>query len=686
MSVIPYIQRDISWLAFNYRVLQEAKDPSVPLLEKIKFLAIYSSNLDEFFRVRVANHRNLVRAGKKTQRDLSFSPEEVLKQVLNIVNEQQYEFSEIFEKHITPALIKEGIVIRKLKKLNQEQLEFIYKFYEDSVQPFVQPVILNGNKVKPFLNNARIYLALHLQDKETPKGDPTYALLLIPSQEVSRFIELPSRSKNQHEIIFLDEIIRYAAQFIFPGYDIMGSYSIKLTRDAELYIDDEFSGNLMAKVKKSLAKRKVGPASRLVYDRKMPKHFLAYLMKVFNISSYDLSPEGRQHNNSDFFTFPSFGKKNLKDKDLPPLPFKPLEKTKSVFDKIKQKDQFLFYPYHSYESTIRFFEDAAIDPQVTHIKIIQYRVAKKSRIMEALMLAVKNGKQVSAFIEIKARFDEEANLQWGEKLEEAGVKVNYSMPGLKVHSKLAIVRKIVEGVPEIYVYLSTGNFHEKTANLYTDFGLFTYNTKLTAESMRLFTYLETKIKPSKPFQHLGVGQFNLNVMLNDLIKNEIKNAEAGKKASIILKLNSLQDREIIKLLYKASQKGVRIKLIVRGICSLVPGVKGISDNITCISIIDRFLEHARVYIFRNDGKEKIFMSSADWMTRNLYHRIETIVPIYDTDHKSFIKRIIKIQLRDNQKSRIIDAKKTNKYSHENPDLMVRSQIETYYICKREGEK
>ncbi len=684
MKVIPYIHRDLSWLSFNYRVLQEAKDPNVPLLERVKFLAIYSSNLDEFFRVRVANHRNLVRAGKKPQKNLAFEPEKVLVRILKIVNTQQEEFTRILEEEILPELIKIGIQL-KTKKFSEDQLAFMTEYFIDHLQPYVHPIILMEDKVKPFLNNANIYLALQLKDKSKPNAKIMYALLRIPSDKKPRFIELPSKKKDKNVVVLLDDIVRNAAQLIFPGFDIVGSYSIKLSRDAELYIDDEFSGDLISKVKKSLSKRNIGVASRLVYDRKIPDDFLQYLMNAFRLHKYDLSPEGRQHNNSDFFKFPSFGLNNLKDPVLNPLSYPPLEKAKSIFDKIAKRDHMLYFPYHSYESVIQFFEQAADDPKVTHIKIIQYRVAKVSRIMNALMKAVKKGKQVTAFIEIKARFDEEANLQWGEKLEEAGVTVFYSMPGLKVHSKMAIVRKVIDKKEQLYSYISTGNFHEDTAKLYTDFGMFTADERITNEVIKLFRYLETKRVPEQKFENLLVGQFNLNEELEGLIDQEIHNAKEGKKAKITLKLNSLQDKDIIKRLYKASNAGVTIKIIVRGICSLVPDLANFSKNIECISIIDRFLEHPRVFIFENNGKEKMFISSADWMVRNLHHRIETIVPVYNKEIRKFIKKILGIQFSDNTKARIIDKSQANHYKSDNSNLSVRSQVEIYHYIKRNLE-
>ncbi|MFT6336777.1 MAG: polyphosphate kinase [Saprospiraceae bacterium] len=680
--MIPYIHRDISWLAFNYRVLQEAKDPSVPLFERIKFLAIYSSNLDEFFRVRVANHRSLLRTGKKTRSSLDFEPAEILSKILKIVNSQQEEFSRIFEKEIIPELAKNNINILRRKKLNEEQQEFIEDYFKDNMLPFVQPVLLVENKIKPFLNTGALYLAMHLEEITSQNKKPQYAVVKIPSDHLPRFIELSPRNEGEHDIIVIDDIVRHNVRLLFPGYDIIDTYSIKLTRDAELYIDDEYSGDLISKIKKSLNKRNVGVASRLVHDRSVPKKMLDFLSEVFELSQYDKSPEGRYHNNADFFGFPNFGMNHHKDNPQPPLPVPHLENANSIFDVIKKKDQLLHVPYQSYNPVIKFFEDAANDPNVTHIKIIQYRVAKVSKIMDALRLAVKNGKQVSAFVEIKARFDEAANLIWGEKLEEAGVRVHYSMPGVKVHSKIAIVRRIENDKARLYVHLSTGNFHEDTAKIYSDIGIFTADKRLTSEAARLFTYLETKTKPTRKFEYFGVGQFNLKPLLIELIKNEIKNAEKGKEAHITLKMNSIHDEEMIRLLYEASQKGVKVQMIIRGICSLVPGVKGVSDNIKAISIVDRYLEHARIFMFHNNGKEKMYLSSADWMVRNLHRRIETMFPILDPDIQNTIKDLINIQLFDNVKARYIHYSKNNEYRTETSDLAVRSQVESYYYMKR----
>jgi polyphosphate kinase len=486
-------------------------------------------------------------------------------------------------------------------------------------------------------------------------------------------------------MIILDDIVRHSVSWMFPGYEILDTFSIKLSRDAALYIDDEYSGDLIQKIKTSLVKRQVGPASRFVYDREMPASLLALLKEVFDLEKHDTLREGRYHNNFDFFRFPDFGLTHLKNPPMPALSYAPLERAADFFSEIAERDHLLHVPYQSYESVVRFFEQAARDPMVTHVKIIQYRVARKSRIMQALMDAAKSGKQVSVFIEVKARFDEEANLEWGEQLEKAGVSVHYSFPGVKVHAKIALVRRLENGAPKLYSYLSTGNFHEDTAKVYSDFGLFTADERIVGEVTRIFSYLETVKPPTHPFEHLLVGQFNLRPALEALIDAEIAAAKAGQKAEIILKMNSIEDIPMMERLYKASQAGVSIKLIIRGICCLVPGLKGWSENIEAISIVDRYLEHARVFIFHNGGAEKIFLSSADWMVRNLTYRIETAFPVYDDRLRKQLKDLIAIQLNDNVKSRVIDLDQSNAYHKDDSDLAIRSQLETYYYLKRKVE-
>lgn len=681
----PFLERDISWLSFNYRVLQEAKDPTVPLFERIKFLAIYSSNLDEFFRVRMANHRNLLRVGKKTKKELHIDSKQIVKDIQRIVDKQQEEFSRIFEEEIIPELRNHRIFMLRRLDLSETQKAFVENYFKDHMLPFVQPVLLVKNKIRPFLNNAALYLTVLLAERNNESAPHKYAIVKIPSDHLPRFIPLPSEP-NRHDVIMLDDIVRHSVSWMFPGYEILDTFSIKLTRDAELYIDDEFSGDLVEKIKASLARRQVGPASRFVYDREMPDELLDFLKEAFDLEKYDILQEGRYHNNFDFFKFPNFDIDHLSNPPMPPLPYHPLEDADDFYQALRERDHLIHVPYHSYESVVRFFETAAHDPKVTHIKIIQYRVARKSRIMKALMEAVEAGKQVSVFIEVKARFDEEANLRWGEKLEQAGVNVHYSFPGVKVHSKVALVRRMENRRPRMYAYLSTGNFHEDTAKVYSDFGLFTADERLVNEAARVFSFLETVKVPQQGFEHLMVGQFNLRTGLEQLINYEIEQAQTGNRAEIILKLNSLQDEQMIEKLYEASQAGVKIELIIRGICSLVPGIKGISDNINVISIVDRFLEHARVFIFYHGGKELIYLSSADWMSRNLSYRVETAFPIYTEAIRNQIKDFITIQMSDNVKARVIDAASSNRYRRDGSDLAIRSQMETYYYIKRQAER
>ncbi len=684
LSKIPYIERDISWLEFNYRVLQEARDPTNPLMERLKFIAIFSSNRDEFYRVRVAHHRNIIRLGKKEQKALDFDSNQIMKDILRIVNKQQIELNHTFLNEIIPDLKNYGINILRRLELNDVQVEFVEDYFRDNMLPFVQPVLLVEDRVRPFLNNSALYLAIHMQMLNVSNSPDQYAIVKIPSDHLPRFIEIPSAS-GMIDLIFIDDIVRHSISWLFPGYKIIDTYSIKLTRDAELYIDDEHSGDLAAKIKQSLNKRNVGPAARLVYDEKMPVKFRNYLKGVFELETIDMFPEGRYHNKSDFFKFPDFGIKEIMSPKLFPVRYKRLDDDDNFWEEIKNRDDILYYPYNSYDPVIKMFELAAKDPDVTHIKLIQYRVAKDSKIMEHLIAAAESGTQVTVFIEIKARFDEEANLRWGEKLSRSGIKVHYSIPGIKVHSKLALIRRIENDKPKFYSYLSTGNFHEDTAKFYTDFGLFTVDERYTKDVMKVFNYIETGMKPSNPFEHLLVGQFNLRQGFEDLIRFEIEQAQKGKPAKIFLKMNSLQDKSMIDLLYYASQQGVKIRMIIRGICSLVPGIPGVSDNIEGISIVDRYLEHARVFIFHNRGDEKIYLSSADWMERNLSHRVETAFPIFDKDIKVEIHRLMLIQWEDNMKARTLKYKHVNEYVKNDGDFPNRSQEESYYFIKRKED-
>jgi len=674
--------RDLSWLSFNYRVLQEAKDPRVPLYERIKFLAIYSSNLDEFFRVRVAGIRSLLKISKSTQKELDFDPASLLKKISKEVNRQQKEYGIIFREKMIPELKENNICLINEKETTKEQKEFISKYFNERIIPQIQPILLVKDKIVPFLRNRRLYLAVILKPKTEKKNinqsgttRNKYAIVEIPSNHLPRFIELPKKDEKNF-IIFLDDIIRYHLKSIFAGYEIIDAYSIKLTRDAELYIDDEFKGNLLEKIRKSLLNRNIGAPSRFLYDERIPKPFLKLLKETFHIEKDDLVPGAKYHNFSDFFSFPSPSRNNLFNIPLPPLRHPELDSYRFMFDAIAIKDFAVHFPYQTYDYVLQFLDQAADDPDVTSIYITQYRVAKGSEVVSSLLKAARRGKKVLVFVELKARFDEESNIYWAEEMKAQGINVLYSFPGLKVHSKLALVKRTVGKENKYYCYMATGNFNEKTAQLYSDTGLFTSNPILTKEVKFVFNYLRDNSYRPK-FNNLLVAQFNMRKVFSRLIQNEIEFAKRGKKARIILKMNSLEDKKIITKLYEASNAGVKIDLIIRGICCLVPGVNGLSKNIKVISIIDRYLEHSRIFIFHNNGNTKIFAGSADWMKRNLSRRIEVVFPIYDKLIKEEILDIVKIQLKDNVKARIIDRYDKNNYVKDRIIRLNQSQVETH---------
>ena len=677
--------RELSWLSFNYRVLQEAKDPINPLYEQIKFLAIWSSNLDEFFRVRVASLRSLLSLKKKSQKTLKFDPAELLKKIHQEVQKQQEEFGNIFTKQIKPELIKNNIFLLKETELNDYQLEYIKEYYEEYIKKYIQPFLLVNKKIIPFLQNNRLYFAIKLAPKKTNSNKRikhTYAMIEIPDNRISRFVKLPSEG-DKHCVIFIDDILRYNIPKIFKEFKVVEIISIKLTRDAELYIDDEFEGNLLEKIRKGLHKRDTGIPSRFLFDQSISKEFKQYLKGALNLSNEDLVSGGRYHNYNDFFHFPLPAKnEHLSFVSMPPLRSQTFDAFDDKFELIKEKDRELFFPYQTYDHVIEFLEQAASDKNVTSIKITQYRVAKESAVLKSLIKAKKQGKDVMIFVELKARFDEERNIIWAREMESAGIKVIYSFPGLKVHAKLALITRKESGKEKLYSYLSTGNFNENTAKVYGDFGLFTADDRMTFEIQKVFEFLSGQ-KVKYEFKHLLVAQFNIREKFTDLINNEITNASQGKEAAITVKLNSIEDPKIIKHLYKASQAGVKISLITRGICCLIPGKKRKSENVHCISILDRFLEHARFFIFHNDGNEKIYAGSADWMRRNLNRRVEVIFPIYDEDIKRKINDIISLQLNDNVKARIIDEKDHNKYKLTKDDKKIRSQYAAYEYIKND---
>jgi polyphosphate kinase len=685
--------REISWLQFNARVLQEARDVSNPLYERIKFLAIYSSNLDEFFRVRVASLRSLLNLKKIEHKDLEIDPRQLLKKIHKIVGAQQESFGKIFQSQIVPELRKHNIFLVNETELTTEQAEYVRRYFTEKVLPLLKTIFPDKSPNDPFINNRSLYFAIELvlrdeaiSGKETSerKDGSDYAILEIPSTDLPRFLTLKKEGKNTY-VMFLDDVVRLSLPEYFVRNEIRGAFSFKMTRDAELHIEDEFQGDLLTKIKEGLGTRKKGIPSRFLYDPKMPENMLKYLSKYFRLAEDDLIPGGRYHNFSDLMSFPNPGIPSLENKPQPPLSHRDLKDMRSIFPVIAQKDVMLFYPYQTYDYVIQFINQAAKDQSVVAIKITLYRVAHNSEVVQALKNAAKNGKEVTAFVEIKARFDEEQNLYWAGELERSGVKVLYSFPGLKVHCKLCIVTRMERGEKKRYCYLGSGNFNEKTSTLYSDIGLFTTDPRITKEVKEVFQILGRKER-SFEFEHLLVAPFSMRKSFEKRIEKEIKFAKEGNRAEIIIKLNSLEDIDMIDRLYEASIAGVKIRIIVRGVCCIIPGVPGMSTNIRAISIIDRYLEHARVFIFHNGGDERYYVASADWMTRNLTHRIEVGYPIYDEAIQKELRQFIDMQLRDNTKARIIAKGKLNKYKRPTGGAeKIESQIDFYKYLRTKNK-
>ena len=671
-----YFDRDMSWLSFNHRVLKEASNPDVPIFERLRFIAIFSSNLDEFFRVRVAGIRRIQKIGlKKINKKLDIKPNKLLQEIKETVNTQLNEFGSILREHVLKDLEHEGFFILNHKDLDNEQKKATLFYFKESVLAFLQPYILTLTKRKPFLNNRALYLALSL--KHQTSGEVKYAYLNTPTDKLPRFFKLPS-DVNKHCYIYLDDIIRLHLDFVFPDYDVLECKSVKLNKDADLLIDDEYSGDLIDKIQKQIKKRNLGVPSRFLYDRTTSDELKEALVKTFKLSEDDLVPGGAYHNMFDFFQLSNPLKKELEYAPMPAVHYKSIDAHRSIFDAIDDSDMMLHFPYHSYNYILQFFNQAAIDPYVKEIKITFYRMASNSFIGDALISAATNGKKVTVFIELKARFDEENNLVWAERMQEAGIKVIYSIPGLKVHAKIAIVKKqLPDGSIKHYSFFGTGNMNESTAKIYSDFGLLSAHKEMGEELNSVFKYLYKKKTP-KSLKNILVSQFNMVDRFVEMIEREIANAKAGKKAQIIIKLNNLQEPEMINKLYEASCAGVKIDMIVRSICCLVPGVKGLSENITVRRIVDRYLEHARIFMFHNDGEEKLYMGSADWMSRNLKNRIEVTFPVYDESLKALVKNILNLQLTDNVKAVMLNENMENIPINRLNEKPVRAQMESYH--------
>jgi polyphosphate kinase len=674
------IARDISWLSFNARVLQEAKDTSNHIYDRLRFLGIFSNNLDEFFRVRVATLNKMLRLSKPTRMHLEANPDKILAQIQQIVISQQAEFDRVYSD-IIKELDRKKIFIKNERQLTKKQKDFVTTYFDEKVRTQIIPLMVESIPQAPFLRDKSIYLACVLGNTDNPMLQ-RYALIEIPTKILPRFVILPSEGREK-DIILLEDIIRFNLPHLFApfGFNRFLGYIIKVTRDAELEIENEVSTNIIEELEKGLKNRKKGRATRFVFDRAIDANLLDYLIKRLSLSKKDnLIPGGRIHNFKDFMNFPP-----EVFTDLHPRPraivHPELKQPCRIMEVLDRKDVMLNFPYHSFDSIIDLLREAAIDPFVQSIKITCYRLAKDSKVVNALVNAVRNGKQVTVALELRARFDEEANLAWKERLEEEGVKVVLGLPNMKVHAKICIIKKREFNKTKQYGFISTGNFNESTAQFYGDHCLLTTNRNILADINRIFNFLESplpKIETLKSCKTLPIAPLNMRKFFIDLINKEIKAARKKKPATITVKLNSLVDHALINKLYDAARAGVKVNLIVRGSCCAYTQQKTFKDRMMGMSIIDQYLEHARVFIFHNDGNIQVFISSADWMVRNLDHRVETACPIYDRQIQQELMDILNIQLSENVKGRMLDNEQQNFYiPREENEKEVRSQVAIY---------
>lgn len=679
-QTITYFAPELSWLSFNDRVLQEAADENNPIIERMRFLGIFSNNLDEFFRVRVADVKRRILLNKLP--DTNFDEDEILlAEIQQKVLQLTKKFNAIHQQ-ILCDLNDHNIHVDRPETLSDFHISWLKTFFHDKVLQHISPIMLDENKdYSDHINDTMTYIFVEmLSDKSH------YAMLEVPTDRVPRFVILPPEKTRRHKtIVLLDDIILFFINDVFSNFfsfnEIQG-HSIKLTRDAEYNLDDELEEGILDKMSKGLKQRIYAEPVRLVYDQVMPESMLKVMKKRLGVTHHDaLIPGGRYRNFRDFIGFPNIGRQYLENKSLPVLQSSSFNTHASVFDAITQQDILLYYPYHTFNHLLEYVRQAAFDPKVTQIKVNIYRVASKSRLISSLINAAKNGKKVTVMVELKARFDEENNIKWAKVLSAAGIKVIFGIPALKVHSKLCIIHRREKGQIVKYAHIGTGNFHEKTAKIYTDFSLFTKHSGICDESDSVFKFIENSYKPFV-FEHLMISPVNARTVLNELILQEVTNVENGKSGKISIKVNNLVDKELIDNLYFAARKGVKIKIIVRGMCSLVSGIANFSDNIRVISIVDRFLEHPRVMIFGTKGEEKVYISSADWMTRNLDHRVEVGVPIYDEKLKQLIIDIIDLQFKDRTKARIIDNEQKNLYVKRGNRKKIRSQIAIHDLLKK----
>ncbi|MDZ7741860.1 MAG: polyphosphate kinase 1 [Bacteroidota bacterium] len=675
-----FINREISWLHFNERVLQEAMDASNPLIERLKFLGIYSNNRDEFFRVRVATIKRMLKLSKKQENLNTEKYETILNDIQKLIRKQEQKFTNTFYL-LKEELARNNIFLIDETQLTEEQGRFVKEFYLENVRPHLFPLMIDNIKNFSIIQDASIYLAVEMKNTaETEKEN--YALIKLPTGNVSRFLILPREGEKEY-IMFLDDVIRNSLSDMFSvyGYNSFEAYTIKFTRDSELDIDNDVSKSFVELMSESVKQRKRGEPVRFVFDKDIPEKLLKKISKKFNISKHDTLREGgRYHNFKDFMSFPKIGARELLYPPSPPLKHPGLDNDRSFFDILKDRDVMLHYPYQSFQHLIDFLREASIDPKVRSIKMTFYRAARDSQAMNALIAAARNGKYVTVFMEIQARFDEEANIYWTGRLQEEGIKVMQTIPGYKVHAKMILIRRREEGVNHFYANVSTGNFNESTAKVYADDSLLTSNKEICADLYKVFDLLESKIIPPR-FSQLIVAPYNIRTFFIRMLDNEIKAARKGKEAWAIIKMNSLVDKKVARKLYEASQAGVNIKLINRGICVIYPGVEELSENIEAFSIVDKFLEHSRVYIFNNGGDHKFYIASADWMQRNFDHRIEIVCPVQDKNIQRELMDMIDIQLRDNCKSRWLSPARLNKYRKTGEKKKHRAQFEIYEYFK-----
>jgi len=674
-----YTNRELSWLQFNARVLQEAADKTVPLIERMRFLGIFSNNLDEFFKVRYATVKRIDYAGKAGKTELGgIKASELLTQITNTVIKQQTESLKILSK-IEQELEKEDIFIINEKELDDSQKAFLRDYFIKKISPALVTIILNEDIELPNLKDSAAYLAINLHLNQ---GNNQYALIEI-SKNMDRFIVLPKKDGKDY-IILVDDLLRLCLHDIFNIFDYkkITAHMIKITRDAELDLESDLSKSFMEKISDSVKERQEGEPVRFVYDKTIDKKTLDFFTNKMGIDATDSRiPGGRYHNRRDYMSFPSLGRTDLLYDKIEALPVKDLSLEGSIFKSILERDYLLYTPYQTFSYVVKFLREAALDPKVKSIKITIYRLAEISQVASSLINAAKNGKKVTVSMEIQARFDEQANIEYAEQMQREGVNLIFGVQGLKVHSKMCIIDREEEGKIKRYGFVSTGNFNESTAKIYTDFTLFTANQKILKDINKVFNFFEVNYKIYR-YKHIITSPHYTKNAFYKLIDQEIQNKKDGKSAYIRLKMNSISSYKMINKLYEASQAGVKIQMIVRGICCLVPGVKGMSDNIEIVSVIDKFLEHTRMSVFCNNNEPKVFISSADWMTRNIENRVEVTCPIYDESIKQQLIDLFDICWNDNVKSRILNESGNNSYK-KTQKTKIRSQFETYEFLKNQ---